>query len=208
MKKTDDLDTLVKLAMELQAISQNGLTYTKDLFDKDRFERVREISAEIMSMKTGISVEKVKDVFCNETGYQTPKVDTRAAIFEENRILLVKEQGKWSLPGGWVDFNESIASNTVKEVREEAGLEVIPQKIIAVQERNRRHSPAYAYGILTVFVLCAAQGGCFQPNDETTESGYFLLNELPVLDERKTVYSQICMCFDAAGDEQWKTQFD
>lgn len=90
-------------AIELQSLAQAGLTYGKDIYDKERYERIRDISAEIVSNYTDIEIEKVKDLFCNEVGYQTPKLDTRAAIFEEGKILLVRENnGKWSLPGGWV----------------------------------------------------------------------------------------------------------
>ena len=104
-------------AIELQSLAQAGLTYGKDIFDRERYERIREISAEIMAYKTDIPVQKVKDLFCNETGYQTPKLDTRAAIFQNGKILLVKENsGKWSLPGGWVDVNVSVKENTIKEV--------------------------------------------------------------------------------------------
>lgn len=204
----NELDQLTKLAMELQSIAQNGLTYTKDKFDKERFERVREISAEIMSIKTGFPVEKVKDLFCNETGYQTPKLDTRAVIFKEGKLLLVKEKGKWSLPGGWVDYNQSIASNTIKEVMEEAGLKVEPVKIIAIQDRNKHNFPKYAYGICKVFVLCNEIGGSFSQNIETTESEYFSLDNLPELDEEKNVYAQVKMCFDAYNDEKWEVVFD
>ena len=102
-------------AIELQSLAQAGLTYGKDIFDRGRYERIREISAEIMAYKTDIPVQKVKDLFCNETGYQTPKLDTRAAIFQNGKILLVKENsGKWSLPGGWVDVNVSVKENTIK----------------------------------------------------------------------------------------------
>ena len=124
-------------AVELQAIAQNGLTYGRDVYDLERYERVREIAAEIMSVYTDIPLEKVKGVFCQEKGYQTPKLDTRAAVFKEGKILLVKEKaGVWSLPGGWVDVNESIKNNTVKEVKEEAGLDVEAVRLIAIQDRN------------------------------------------------------------------------
>ncbi|WP_454055043.1 NUDIX hydrolase N-terminal domain-containing protein [Clostridium sp. Marseille-Q7071] len=204
----NDLDALIKFAMELQSIAQNGLTYTKDPFDKERFERVREISAQIVSMKTGFPIEKVKDLFCNETGYQTPKIETRAAIFNENKILLVKEQDKWSLPGGWVDYNESISSNTIKEVKEEAGLDIIPLRIIAIQDRNKHNFPKFAYGICKVFVLCSVISGSFQSNNETTESNFFSLDNLPIIDENKNVYDQIQMCFDAHKNEKWEVIFD
>ena len=90
-------------AKELQFIAQGGLTYSKDVFDIERFERIREIAAEMLSLQSEIPIEKVKNLFCNETGFQTPKLDTRAAIFKDDKILLVKEKnGTWSLPGGWV----------------------------------------------------------------------------------------------------------
>ena len=105
-------------AKELQFIAQAGLTYSENTFDRERFQRVREISAEIMSLMSDIPQETIKGLFCNETGFQTPKLDTRAAIFDdEGRILLVKENnGTWSLPGGWVDVMQSVKSNTIKEV--------------------------------------------------------------------------------------------
>ena len=78
-------------AVELQSLAQAGLTYGKDVYDKERYTRIREISAEIMSQLSDIPVEKMKGLFCNESGYQTPKVDTRAAIFREGKILLVHE---------------------------------------------------------------------------------------------------------------------
>ena len=116
----DNIEKWLQWAIELQSLAQAGLTYGKDVYDKERYERIREISAEMLSYKTDISIEKVKDLFCNEHGYQTPKLDTRAAIFSDEKILLVKEKnGKWSLPGGWVDVNLSIKENTVKEVKEE-----------------------------------------------------------------------------------------
>lgn len=203
-----DLDKLTKLAMELQAMAQIGLTYTKDIYDKERFERIREISAELLAMKTELPLEKVRDLFCCETGYQTPKLDTRAVIFKEDKILLVKEKGKWSFPGGWFDYNETVASNTVKEAKEEAGLDVKPVRIIAVQNRNNHNFPKYAYEIVKIFVFCDVIGGSFKENIETTDSGYFLLNDLPELDEDKNVYSQIKMCFDAYQDENWQVVFD
>ena len=117
-------DKLVNWIAELQSIAQAGLTYGKDVYDRERYQRIREITAEMMTAKTGLSLEKVTDLFCGETGYQTPKVDTRAAIFKDNKIILVHESdGTWSLPGGWVEFNLSIKENTIKEIREETGLE-------------------------------------------------------------------------------------
>ena len=169
-------------AIELQSLAQAGLTYGKDVYDRERYERIRDISAEMMSYRTDIPLEKVKDLFCNETGYQTPKLDTRAAIFDQGKILLVRENnGKWSLPGGWVDVNVSVKENTLKEVKEEAGLDVAADRIIAVQDRAKHNLPLYAYGVCKIFVLCSVIGGQFEPNIETTESRYFSENDLPAL---------------------------
>ena len=196
-------------AKELQFIAQAGLTYTKDPFDKERFERIREIAAEIISLRGGLPLAQVKDLFCNETGFQTPKLDTRAAIFKDDKILLVEENdGTWSLPGGWVDVMETVKSNTVKEVKEEAGLDVEAVRVIALHDRNLHNQPPYAYNVCKVFVLCEVKGGCFHPNIETVGSGYFGLDELPPLSVDKNSYQQIEMCFTARSDKNWQVKFD
>lgn len=196
-------------AVELQSLAQAGLTYGKDVYDLERYRRIREISAEMMAHMSDLPLEKVKDLFCNETGYQTPKLDTRAAIVQDGKILLVRENnGKWSLPGGWCDVNVSIAENTVKEVREEAGLDVTAEKIIAIQDRSKHNLPLYAYGVCKVFVQCRVTGGSFQENIETTEARYFALEELPELSTEKNTVEQIQMCFEACRLDGWTTLFD
>ncbi len=197
-------------AKELQFIAQAGLTYSRDPFDRERFGRSREIAAEILSLRSGLSLETVKGLFCNEEGFQTPKLDSRAAVFRDGRILLVQERnGTWALPGGWVDIDQSVRSNTEKEVREEAGLEVEAVRLIAVQDRNLHNRPPYAYNVCKVFVLCEPKGGGFRPNTETVASGYFGLDELPApLAEEKVSREQIEMCFAAAADPDWQVLFD
>ena len=204
------MEDWLKWAIEIQSLAQAGLAYTNNVYDIERYERLREIAAEMVAEKSNISLEKVKDLFCNEKGYQTPKIDTRAAIFKDNKIILVHENdGTWALPGGWCDVLESIESNTLKEVREEAGLEAKAIKIIAIQDRNKHNKPVYAYGICKVFVLCEAIGGAFVENIETTETKYFSLDEIPEnLAEEKTSKEQIKMCFEAANSENWQTLFD
>ena len=204
------MEKWLKWAIEIQSLAQAGLTYTDNVYDIERYERLREIAAEIIEEKSNISFEKVKDLFCNENGYQTPKIDTRAAIFKDEKILLTHENnGTWSLPGGWCDVLESVASNTIKEVKEETGLDVETIKIIAVQDRNKHNKPIYAYGVCKIFVLCNVIGGEFVENIETTEIKYFSLDEIPNnLAEEKTNNEQIEMCFKAYKDEKWQTQFD
>lgn len=204
------MEEWIKWAVELQSIAQAGLTYSKDEFDIERFERIREISAEILSKKSELNLEKVKDLFCNEEGYQTPKIDTRAAVFKDNKILLVKEKvsGEWSLPGGWMDVNESLRSNIIKEVKEEAGLDVKASRLIAVQDRNKHNTPIYVYGICKMFVLCDILGGKFESNIEISDSGFFSINDLPPLSMERNNKEQIEMCFKAYYDENWEVLFD
>ena len=199
----------LKWAMELQFIAQAGLTYSKDRFDLERFGRIREIAAEIVSCNTDLSFEQVHDLFCLESGYQTPKLDSRAAIIREGKILLVQEMtGRWSMPGGWVDMDQTIRENTVKEAREEAGMLVAPVKIVAVQDRNRHNLPPHAYNICKVFILCEPIEGKFESNIETVQSGWFPPDRLPQMDADKTTEEQVAMCFAAAENENWKVLFD
>ncbi|HNW57725.1 MAG TPA: NUDIX hydrolase [Bacteroidales bacterium] len=202
-------DTILKIAKELQFIGQVGETYTKDQFDLERFKRIREISAELLSIVSDLPIQKIKDLFCNETGFQTPKLDVRAVIVKEDRILLVQENNfTWSLPGGWVDVNDSIKSSVVKEVYEEAGLRVIPTKLIAAQDRKLYNLPEYAYGIIKFFVLCELIDGQFKKNIETLRSEFFSLDSLPVLAEEKISKTQIEMCMAAVKQPEWQTLFD
>jgi ADP-ribose pyrophosphatase YjhB (NUDIX family) len=204
------MEKWLKWAIEIQGLAQSGLAYTTNVYDIERYERLREISAEIIEEKSNLNLEKVKDLFCNETGYQTPKIDTRAAIFKDNKILLVHENnGTWSLPGGWCDVLESVKSNTIKEVKEEAGLDVKATKIIAVQDRNKHNRPIYVYGVCKIFVMCEIIGGEFKENIETTEMKYFALDELPEnFANEKCTKEQVEMCFGAKDDDNWQVQFD
>lgn len=199
----------LRWAVELQSLAQAGLTYGKDVYDHERYERIREISAEMMSHMADIPLEKVRNLFCNERGYQTPKLDTRAAIFDQGKILLVRENnGKWSLPGGWCDVDVSVGENAIKEVKEEAGLDVTADRIIAVQDRKKHNLPVYAFGVCKVFIQCTAIGGHFKPNIETTEYRYFSEDDLPDLAAEKNTEDQIRMCFSAYRTSDWQTLFD
>lgn len=202
-------DRLIQYIAELQSIAQAGLHYGKDHFDLERYARLREIAAEMMAMKTELPLETVKGLFCADSGYQTPKVDTRAAVFRDGKILLVHEaNGFWSLPGGWCEFNLSPAANTVKEAKEEAGRDIRILSVIAVQDRSAHNVPVYTFGIVKLFYLCEELGGEFAPNSETTEAAYFAEEALPPLDKDKNTEEQVRMCFEAQRAEHWATRFD
>lgn len=203
-------DKWIDFAIRIQSIAQAGLQYGKDNYDIERYKELRQIAAEMVSIKTDISIDKVYGLFCNETGYQTPKIDTRAAVFVDGKILLVHENnGTWSLPGGWCDIDQSIASNTEKEVREEAGYHVTSEKIIAIQDWRKHNVTNYVYGVIKIFVLCKYESGKFEDNIETTEIGFFGKEELPDdLATEKCTKEQILMCFDSYENQTALTLFD
>ncbi|MGX7111469.1 NUDIX hydrolase [Gemella cuniculi] len=197
-------------AQELQFLAQCSLAYSKDKFDRERSERIREISCEMLSYKYDISPEKIKFDFAGELGYQTPKVENRAAIIKDNKILLVREQfdGKWSLPGGYQDVARSVKENVIKEASEEAGAVVNPVKIIAVQDYNRHHSVDFPFGMVKIFVLCEYISHSFKENTETLDAKFFSLDSLPELSTARNTYEQLKMCFDCYNSKDWKTIFD
>lgn len=199
-----------EFAMRIQSIAQAGLAYGENAYDRERYEELRKIAAEMIIRQTELPLEKVKNFFCNETGYQTPKVDTRAAVFWNGKILLVHEKnGTWSLPGGWCDVNQSVASNVQKETLEEAGLTVTPEKLIAVQDWRKHNRCNLPYGVVKIFVQCSVEGGSFRENIETTETRYFAEDELPEnLAVEKVTAEQIRLCFAAYRSQNWQTSFD
>lgn len=171
----------LEYAKKLQSIAQSGLTYSKDKYDIERFEQIRGISIDIINNYTDINYEKIRDLFANETGYQTPKIDVRAAVFNEDKILMVREKndGKWSLPGGWADIDTSLKEAIIKEVKEEAGLAVVPKRVISILDYRKHHTQSLPYGIYKVFVECNLIDGDFNENIETSESDYFTFEDLP-----------------------------
>jgi ADP-ribose pyrophosphatase YjhB (NUDIX family) len=198
-------------ARQLQSIAQIGIEYTKDAFDRERFEQIREISIAIMSSYTELDHHIVRQLFANETGYQTPKVDIRAAIFNDaGKILLVKEKidNRWSLPGGWADIGLSIRENVLKEAKEEAGAEVLPKRLIAVQDRQKHIHDLFPYSIYKIFVECDFIRGEFIDNIETGAQGFFRFENLPELSTSRNTPEQIGMCFRARREKGFETFFD
>jgi len=157
-----------------------------------------------------MDTEKVRTLFANETGYQTPKIDIRAAIFKDDRILMVREQidNKWSLPGGWADIDLSIYENVVKESMEEAGARVRTKRIIAILDRQKHIEDAFPYSVYKIFVECDYLGGTYNDNIETAEARFFDLDNLPELSVGRNTKQQIEMCFRARREELFETIFD
>ena len=204
-------DVWKKWAQELQFLAQCSLAYSKDKFDRERSERIRDIACEMLSYKYDLPIEKIKMDFASEIGYQTPKVETRAAVIKDNKILLVKEQldGKWALPGGYQDVNVSIRENVIKEASEEAGAVVQPLKVVAVLDYNRHHHVNFPFGMVKIFVLCKYINHSFNENTETLGAEFYSLDDLPELSLTRTTKKQLEMCFECYKNPQnWDTIFD
>ena len=203
---------LIEISHELMAIANDSLLYCKDRFDIERFKQIRTIAAKLMEMSVdGISKEQAQEIFEENDGYQTPKIDTRAAIFnDKEQVLLVKDyDGKWAMPGGWCEYNTTIMENTVNEAREEAGLVVEPVRLVAAHSNRKHNNPKSFFYITRFFVLCNVTGGEFKPNEETTDARYFDVDSLPSdLNDHKSSPEQIRLCLEALRAKSWEPVID
>ncbi|AYV70626.1 NUDIX hydrolase [Bacillus sp. PK3-056] len=197
-------------AKQLQAIAQAGLTYSKDTFDLERFEDIRKISLEIMSEYTKVNETRIRDLFANETGYATPKVDIRAVVFQDNKILMVKEKtdNSWALPGGWGDIGLTPAEVAVKEVQEESGFKVKAVKLIAVMDKKCHPHPPSPYHVYKMFIQCEIVGGEAQEGVETSSVGFFAKEDLPPLSIPRNTESQILLAFKHMANPLEPVYFD
>ena len=197
-------------AQRLQALAQSGLTYTKNAFEIERYEGVREIAAEIVSAHSDMDVAQVRDLFATEGGYATPKVDVRGVVFDDERILLVKElrDGRWTLPGGWADVNDSPAQATEREIFEESGYRARAVKLLACYDRNRHGHPPYGFHIYKLFFQCELTGGAPAESIETGGVGFYAEDQIPALSLPRVTPAQIARFFAHYRHPEWPTDFD
>jgi ADP-ribose pyrophosphatase YjhB (NUDIX family) len=198
-------------ARSLQAIAQNGLTYVANTFDLERYEAVREIAAEIMASHAQVDKQFVLDLFAQQSGYATPKIDVRGVVFRDEKILLVKEviDGGWTLPGGWADPNETPSEAVAREVWEESGYETKPVKILMVYDRSLHgHVPPLPFHAYKLFFLCESFGGDAKPSHETSEIGFFGEDNIPPLSLARTTPEEIKRLFKHLRTPNLPTDFD
>lgn len=195
---------------ELQSIAQAGLAFSDNKYDIERYQRIRALSVTILHEYTGVDHSIISNLFAGETGYQTPKVDVRAAVFREDEILMVREKvdGKWALPGGWADVNTTVGESVTRECREEAGAVVSPKRIIAIHTANRHNDLIYPFTIYKIFVECDLINYNFSENIETLEAGFFKRDSLPELSVERNTTMQINMCFEAKMQRLLEAEFD
>jgi ADP-ribose pyrophosphatase YjhB (NUDIX family) len=195
---------------ELRAIAQIGLTFSQDPFDRQRFERIRELAAALIANGSGEDAVKVLDLFRQDAGYATPKVDVRGAAFRDGRVLMVREvsDGGWTLPGGWADVNQTAAECVIREIAEESGFLARAVKLAAVHDYRKRHPPRHVDSIYKMFFICELTGGSASPSNETSEVAFFSRHELPTLSLGRTTVEQIELMFRHAENTELPADFD
>ena len=164
-----------------------------------------------MAHGSGTPVERIEALFAQDLGYPTPKVDVRAAAFRDGRILMVREtsDGRWTLPGGWADVNQSARECVEREVREESGYTVRALKLAGVYDYRRQgHVPSHPYSIYKLFFVCELTGGAAQTSIETSEIGFFALDALPELSRGRANAAQIARMFAHRAEPALPTEFD
>jgi len=204
--------TLAQLR-ELQSIAQAGLTYTRDPYDRERFARLLDLTAELLAAQTGQDLEQVTTTLRAERGYLTPKVDVRAVVLNKaGDVLLTRERqdGLWSLPGGWADPGESPRMIAVREVREETNREVRAVRLLAVLDKAQHPHPPDLWAVYKLFLLCELTGPetIHAENIETLESAFFSPDALPPLSLGRNLPTQVSRMVELARNPRLGVDVD
>jgi len=196
-------------AQEIFSLSQAGLTYSQNEFDIQRYKRLQEITAEMIASRSDLEKEAVLEGFSMQAGYSTPKIDVRAAVVHEGRILLVQERAddQWAMPGGWADLGNAPASVAEREVWEESGYLVKAEKVVAVLDANRIE-PFEFYHAYKIIFLCRLVGGEPAISYETLAVDFFEPGNLPPLSLFRTSESMLQEVFAHVADPLRPTAFD
>lgn len=199
----------LKWISEIQAIAQSGLSYSINEFDKQRYQRLREIIAELTAHCSENSLNNVEKLFALEKGYATPKIDVRSYILKDDKLLLVKERadGLWSLPGGWADVNESPSEAVVRETKEETGYDVSAIKLLALWDKLKHEHPPQWPHTYKCFFYCEIRSGEAKENIEISELNFFDLNKLPPLSTDRVTATQLARLHELVMKPQ-ATEFD
>ena len=198
-------------ARELQAIAQTGLHFSESEYDRERYRRILALSIEIFANYSGETPVLIRQLFENQTGYATPKVDVRGVVFREDKLLLVQERsdGLWTLPGGWADVNDSPSDAVEREIVEESGFQAKAERMLAVFDRARHgHEPPFPFHVYKLFILCRLEGGEARTAMETIGVEFFGEDEIPPLSISRVTREQIQFCFETQNSSVGTCRFD
>ncbi|MDR3269361.1 MAG: NUDIX hydrolase N-terminal domain-containing protein [Tannerella sp.] len=185
---------LITLAQRIRSMSQTGLSYSTNDYEIDRCKELIEISNRITAIVTGVDEDEIDACYLPIKEYVTPKVDIRAVVFnEKGEVLLVREKmdGRWSMPGGWADVGYTPGEVAVKETKEETGLDVRAERLLAVMDKRCHPHPASPFYIYKFFILCELLGGTFTETFDILDKGFFDLEQLPPLSLDRVLPEQI-----------------
>ncbi len=201
---------MLEYIKRIQALAQCGLAYSENQYDIERYEELRALSVEMASRLSDTPVELVRGLFDHESGYQTPKLDVRGVVPRGGKLLFVRERldGLWTFPGGWADIGLSPRENVSKEVREEAGLEVEPLRLLAVLDKKCHPHPPSPWHTWKLFILCSDPGGEPGPGPETLDARFFGPEEIPPLSPTRLTPGQAELMFRLTEEEGAATVFD
>lgn len=205
-------DQWLAFAKRLHAIASTGLHFGESDFDKERYVEVADIANRMLADLGNKPISQLPELFEDfASGYATPKIDVRAAIIRESQILLVREKldGLWTLPGGYADVGLSAAENAIKEVREESGLEVSVERLIGVFHKARHEYTSDIRDFYKFYFLCS-EANHAEPSTgpETTDVGFFSLDDLPPLSAGRSIKKHIALAFHCLEDPTTPTLFD
>ena len=202
--------TLLEWARKAQAIAQNGLAFTQDPYDRQRYQELSDLVATMLSTELAIPIKQAHALWQGEQGYATPKVDVRGGVFDRDRVLLVRERsdGRWTLPGGWVDVNEAPSEAVAREIYEESGYRARAVKLAALVDKNRHPHPPGVHHIYKLFFLCELTGGEATPSIETDAVEFFALGSLPELSTGRVLREQIERLYEHRLNPALPTDFD
>lgn len=200
----------LEIAREIQQLAQTGLAFAENEYERKRYHRLTEIAAEIVESNTQLNKESVNKIFLEQPGYATPKIDIRAAVINNGKILLVQEttDNCWAMPGGWADVGDIPSEVASRETKEESGFDVKPIKVIGVFDANRAGRPLEFFHAFKIIFLCQLLGGDAKPSSETLDVKFFSFNELPELSYNRTNLKHIEEIKLHLIDSQRKTYFD
>ena len=204
------MSSVLDLSRRLLALSQTGLHFTTEEYDRERYREIGDIAARLLELQGGVGADAVRQAWFVEDGYATPKVDVRGAIFREGRVLLVRERvdGRWTLPGGWADVNDTPSRAILKEIEQESGFTARITKLAAVYDRNKHNHPPYLFHAWKMFFLCEITGGEARTSYETTGVEFFPLDRLPELSTGRSNAEQIQRMHQLYLQPQLPTEFD
>jgi len=199
----------VEWAKRIAALAKTGVHYAQNHYDEERYQALLDIAADMLAGAADDKAARVKMILDADDGYITPKVDVRGAVFRDGKILLVREavDGRWTLPGGWADVGDAPSEAVEREIREESGYEAKAVKLLALEDRKRRHPPS-VNEVYKVAFLCELVGGEARTSAETTAVDWFSEDELPPLSEGRSTAGQIRRWFKHWRQPDLPTDFD